>query len=145
MRVNAKKWFGALVVGLAVWGTAAPPAAGDGASGITNPDGEKQAVAAGRRHATLSYYAFHIAKLDATVSFCSGARTSYRDAFEQVVAAGPGGGHSDTMEYYDSRYDTLTLGPGDYACPEDEVAYYRNRIVRQIKNLKRDLKDLEGP
>lgn len=97
---------------------------------------------AGRRDATLKYYAFHLAKLDANVSFCDGERTGYRPKFEEVVAASGTAIPSKVMKSYDDRYDTFAAGLGGYDCPEVEVTHYRGRLPRQIKNLKRDLKAL---
>lgn len=98
---------------------------------------------AGRRDATLSYYAFHIAKLDAHVSLCDGARTEYRVDFKDVVDNSGTGVPADVMNAYDTRYENFIAGLGDVECVEIELTHYRSRATRQIKNLKRDLKALE--
>ncbi len=99
--------------------------------------------AANRRDATLTYYAFHIAKLDARVSFCDGTRTDYRAGFENVVTASGTTIHADVMKAYDDRYDTFVVGLEGYDCPDKEISHYRDRLGKQISNLKRDLKALQ--
>ncbi len=94
---------------------------------------------ADRRDATLTYYAFHIAKLDARVSFCDGARTDYRTGFEEVVNDSGTAIHDNVMQSYDDRYETFVVGIGDYDCPNKELSHYRTRLTKQIKNLRRDL------
>ncbi len=105
-------------------------------------EGGSETQVAGRRDATLRYYAFQIAKLDANVSFCDGERTVYRAGFEEIVAASGTAIQTKVMKSYDDRYDTFAAGLGGYGCPENEVSHYRGRLTRQIKNLKRDLKAL---
>jgi hypothetical protein len=98
---------------------------------------------AGRRDATLTYYAFHIAKLDAHVSLCDDARTNYRVGFKDVVDNSGTGVPADIVKAYDTRYENFVAGLGDVECIEAELAHYRSRATRQIMNLKRDLKALE--
>lgn len=112
---------------------------------LANGGGETEASADGRRHAIYTYYASLIAKLDATVSFCDGARTGYRAKFDRVITGQARGVKHSMMPSYDKLYDNFVLSLGDYACPENEVEHYRGRLDRQIKNLQRDLKALMDP
>ena len=113
------------------------------ASTAQGQDGEVVGDNADRRDATLTYYAFHIAKMDARVSFCDGARTAYRNHFEKVVTSSGTAIHDEVMKSYNDRYDTFSAGLEDYSCPENEVSHYRTRLAKQIKNLQRDLAVLE--
>lgn len=134
--VKTKYLLGVILVGFALWGPTAALAVEDDAI-------DPEITASNRRHATFTYYAFHIAKLDATVSFCSGARTGYRRSFADVLSTNKDMDATDIMKSYDTRYEVFALGLGDYACPENEVEHYKERLARQIKNLQRDIKALE--
>lgn len=136
MIAKVKYLLGIMLVGFALWGPVAALAIEDGSV-------DPEVIASNRRHAAFTYYAFHIAKLDATVSFCSGTRTGYRDAFAEIISANKDMDQTDLMKSYDTRYEVFALGLGDYACPENEVEHYKERLARQIKNLQRDIKALK--
>lgn len=110
---------------------------------LADANGATKTSLDGRRHAIFTYYASLIAKLDATISFCDGARTGYRAEFGSVVTVYAQGIDPKVMPAYDNQYENFVIGLGDYSCPKNEVKHYRGRFARQIKNLERDIKALK--